>query len=114
MTNEADFDEILYMTPGHVTPGVKRDALKARLDLVPWQSLESVAHVLAHGAQKYGVDNWQRVENAEQRYFAAALRHLIAWQSGEKLDPESGKPHLAHAACCVLFMLWFEVQKNAK
>ena len=35
----------------------------------------------------------------------ATIRHLTAWRSGERLDPESGLPHLAHAACSVLFML---------
>jgi len=33
------------------------------------------------------------------------LRHLTAWWAGEDLDPESGLHHLAHAACCLMFLL---------
>ena len=58
------------------------------------------------GAAKYGQDNWQRVPEARQRYFDAAMRHLLAWWDGERLDAESGLPHLAHAGCCILFLLW--------
>ena len=58
------------------------------------------------GAAKYGADNWQHVPNARQRYFDAAMRHLLAWWDGERLDAESGLPHLAHAGCCILFLLW--------
>lgn len=28
--------------------------------------------------------------------------------SAKSRDAESGEPHLAHAACCLLFLLWFE------
>jgi hypothetical protein len=30
---------------------------------------------------------------------------MWAWKSGETLDPESGKHHLAHAMCCAMFLL---------
>ena len=36
----------------------------------------------------------------------ACHRHLQAWWSGERLDKESGLPHLAHAVCCLLFLMW--------
>lgn len=89
--------------------GVKYDAGKVRPSLLPWPALTEVMAVLAFGAAKYEPDNWQRVPGARERYFDAALRHLVAWHSGESLDAESGRHHLAHAACCVLFLLWFEV-----
>jgi hypothetical protein len=38
------------------------------------------------------------------------MRHLVAYQSGEEIDPESGKSHLAHAQCCLIFLAW--VDKN--
>ena len=40
------------------------------------------------------------------RYFSAAQRHLLAWNDGEDNDPESGLPHLAHASCNLMFMLY--------
>ncbi len=86
-------------------PGRKDDQGKARLDLLPFRALERVARVLEYGATKYGEDNWRTVEHAERRYVAAALRHLFAFARGERRDADSGEPHLAHAAACVLFLL---------
>lgn len=88
--------------------GQKFDSQKTDWTLVPFSSLESIVKVLEFGAKKYARDNWQKVPDAERRYSAAALRHLIAREQGERLDPESGLPHLAHAGCCILFALWFE------
>lgn len=86
--------------------GCKADAGKLRLSLLPWRAVGQIVQVLEFGAAKYEPDNWQRVPNARQRYFDAAMRHLLAWWNGERLDAESGLPHLAHAGCCVLFLLW--------
>jgi hypothetical protein len=90
--------------------GSKADAEKPRWDLLPWKPLAAVVEVLTYGAKKYAPDNWQEVPLASRRYFAAAVRHLVAWNEGEGTDPESGHPHLAHAACCILFLLWFDQQ----
>lgn len=86
--------------------GSKHDEGKPDMTLLTMlPALVAVVRVLEYGAQKYGRDNWQRVEDGERRYCAAALRHLLAHAYGERLDPESGLPHLAHAACSVLFAL---------
>jgi hypothetical protein len=85
-------------------PGLKYDAGKPRLDLVYWPHVEDVAKVLTAGAAKYKPNNWQKVENGVDRYFAAAMRHLIAYRSGELIDPETGLPHLAHAATNIMFL----------
>lgn len=72
---------------------------------LPWRAIEELAWVMDHGARKYGEKNYLKVEGGRWRYFSAALRHLVAWWGGEKLDPESKKHHLAHAmACCVILM----------
>jgi hypothetical protein len=42
----------------------------------------------------------------------AAMRHMRARYGGEILDSESGLPHLAHAACCCLFSLAFDLRKK--
>jgi hypothetical protein len=92
--------------------GVKYDSDKPRFSLVPSASLRAIAQVLTYGAKKYPqADNWKRVDNARERYTDALLRHVYAWIDGEALDPESGLHHLAHAGCCVLFLLHFEVEK---
>ena len=88
--------------------GVKHDTGKLRWDLLPLGTAEPIVHVLTFGAVKYGPNNWKRVRPFRDRYYAALMRHLKAWQSGEKLDPETQLPHLAHAGCCLIFLLWWE------
>lgn len=85
-------------------PGLKYDAGKPRFDLVYWPHIEDIAKVLTAGAEKYAPNNWQKVENGEDRYFAAAMRHLLKHRSGEVIDPDSGQPHLAHAATNLMFL----------
>jgi hypothetical protein len=85
--------------------GQKFDTDKPRFDLIPPRAEKLLAQVLTFGAQKYAPGNWQHVEDAEQRYIAAALRHINAQRSGEHSDPETGLPHLAHAMCCLAFVI---------
>lgn len=86
--------------------GKKFDTGKLRWDLLPYDAVEDIVAVLTFGARKYDDDNWKYVTPAKPRYFAATMRHLVAWFGGEKLDKETGINHLAHAACCILFLLW--------
>lgn len=88
--------------------GVKYDGGKLDWSLLPVESVEQVLEVLMFGAEKYAPDNWKHVDNAQTRYYNAALRHITAWKKGKKLDPETGKSHIAHATCCLLFLLHFE------
>lgn len=85
--------------------GRKDDNGKLRYDLVPCTAYRQLVEVLTVGAAKYGDENWKSVDKAERRYYAACLRHLESHRAGELLDQEDGKPHLAHAMCCVLFLL---------
>ncbi len=89
-------------------PGKKDDSEKIRVELLPAGALLEVAKVLTFGASKYGANNWQNVRPIA-RYYAAALRHLFARIRGQRFDPETGFHHLAHAACCILFMLSIEI-----
>lgn len=88
--------------------GRKFDDGKLDYTLVPFDALDEIVKVLMFGARKYDRDNWKHVDNAMQRYAAAAFRHLTAHAKGEANDPETGISHLAHAGCCVLFMLSLE------
>jgi hypothetical protein len=83
---------------------VKHDTGKPRTDLLPPRALLGVSRVLALGAAKYGADNWSKCQEPA-RYLGAALRHVFAHMAGEAKDAESGESHLAHAACCLLFLL---------
>jgi hypothetical protein len=95
-----------------VNEGRKDDAGKAPWHLLPYRAVASVVDVLAFGASKYGPNTWQAVSHGRDRYFAATQRHLTAWWDGEYADPESGLPHLAHAACSVLFLLALEANEG--
>ena len=92
--------------------GVKHDGDKLRWGLIPWDALTEVVKVLMLGAKKYSPDNWKHVEDHERRYFEACIRHVTAWWSGEKKDPETGCNHLAHAVCCLLFLIARETIKE--
>jgi len=85
--------------------GLKYDKDKTRFDLLSLNAERAVAEVLTHGARKYGARNWNLVDNHVDRYIGAARRHLNAYMSGEKIDPESNIHHLAHAICSFMFIL---------
>jgi hypothetical protein len=84
----------------------KFDSGKVRMDLLPMRPLKDIAQILTIGAEKYGAENWRTGEPiAHSRHFAGIQRHLMAYWSGEDYDPETGKSHLAHAACGLLFYM---------
>lgn len=91
-----------------VQQGVKNDADKPRWDLLPFAQIGHIVQVITFGAKKYSPGNWKKIENPKSRYFAALMRHLSAWHCGEKSDSESGLRHLAHAGCCLLFLMWHD------
>ena len=96
----------------HNNTGRKDDQGKNRLDLIEPEFIEGVGKVLTFGAEKYEENSWQKVDNAENRYYAAAMRHLLAWRKGEKIDPESGLNHLDHVACNIMFLQHFEKEDD--
>lgn len=85
---------------------LKFDQEKVAVELLPMVALVEVSRVLTYGAKKYAVHNWRK-GLLWSRLLGGALRHLFAWATGEDEDPETGISHLAHAACCVLFLLEF-------
>lgn len=85
--------------------GLKFDLGKRRWSLVPFQALDRVIDVLEYGARLYGDHNWRNVDNGLTRYSDAAFRHLSMHARGHLMDPDTGAPHLAHAACSTLFAL---------
>lgn len=91
------------------TGGRKFDGEKPEYGLVPPLAMLEMVKVLTFGAQKYERDNWKRVPDSKRRYFDALERHIWAWKMGEKIDPESGYHHLAHAACCLFFLYEHDV-----
>ena len=86
---------------------LKFDQDKLPLHLLSTEAMNQTAAVLAFGADKYAAHNWRK-GFTWSRPLAAAMRHITAFNAGEDKDPESGLSHLAHAACCIMFLLEFE------
>lgn len=92
---------------------IKHDQGKTKYHLIPPRELKQLAQILTFGAEKYGENNWQLCDNPN-RYVDALLRHLESWRSGEALDDETRMPHLAHALCCLMFILYFDNEGRVK
>lgn len=90
-----------------LTGGVKFDAGKLRLDLVPVEGVTAVADILGVGAAKYAARNWEMGMDWSRPY-GAALRHLFAWWNGEDLDKDTGRSHLWHAATNLFFLICYQ------
>lgn len=90
------------------TGGLKADGAKPPVDLLSTAALLATAEVLGFGARKYATHNWRKgIEWS--RVLAAAMRHIIAFNAGQDLDPETGLSHLAHASCCIMFLLEYQL-----
>lgn len=87
-------------------PGAKDDGEKVMAGLLLdfSRALEEVADVGTFGARKYTRGGWKSVENAEQRYTDAFMRHVLKLQT-EVVDPETGFMHWAHVAWNALAVL---------
>ena len=93
----------------------KWDKGKIRYELVPLSAIEALGKVLTFGATRYGDETWRRLPKANDRYYAATLRHLFAYRNGEYLDKDSGMPHLFHALTNIAFLIELKLseQKDA-
>jgi transcription elongation factor Elf1 len=102
---------ITFTTSGvDLTKATKHDGDKVPVELLPSEALEEIAKVLAFGKKKYDAWNWAKGFKWT-RLIGAAIRHLYAYQRGEDKDPESGLSHIAHAGCCILFLLQYDISK---
>ena len=96
--------EVRHTDPN--TGGQKGAKMEVLGDIDP-ASLMDMARVAGYGRQKYEQYNYVR-GYAWSLSYNAMQRHLAAWWGGEDTDPESGMPHLAHAAVHCCFLLTFQ------
>lgn len=82
---------------GVIMSGVKHDAGKPQLSLIPIEFTIALGKVLAFGATKYGAHNF-RGGITYARLLDAAERHMKLEIAGVEQDKDSGLPHWAHAA----------------
>lgn len=86
---------------------------KPRVELVHYALIKAVAEIREFGINKYQNDeDWKK--NTVEDYAAAAIRHIYKHLWEGKLDEESGKPHLYHAACSLdLALALTEIKEKA-
>jgi len=89
-----------------LTQGTKHDEGKLRYDLISPIALEKLVQVLTYGAKEYAPRNWEKGIKFS-RVFAAIQRHLWAFWNKDNWDKESKLSHLAHAECCIMFLLHY-------
>jgi hypothetical protein len=77
--------------------GIKSDQNKAPIRYLCREFLEGTAMAQEYGAKKYSPWNYTK-GISYNRLLDAAIRHLIAYQNGEDLDPESLLNHICHAS----------------
>lgn len=95
-----------------MTEFATKDLSKPDWSLLDFNFLERGVKVLSHGAKKYGRMNWQKMNDPDDVYFSALMRHLVAYRNGELIDPETGEPHLAHAFCNIMFLNYFSEEHD--
>lgn len=83
---------------------------KLMWELLPLLDVEDIVKVYHKGAEKYGPNMWQNLENGYERYKAAMMRHLVEYEKGNEFDPETGCRHLAQVAWNAIAMLHMSKQ----
>jgi hypothetical protein len=86
--------------------GVRFNSGKLRWSLVHFGSLEPMVRALEFGARKYDDHNWKKGLPPKE-ILESMQRHLAALIDGERLDPETGLPHIGHVQCNAMFYSYF-------
>ncbi len=94
--------------------GIKHDKGKREWSLLPLSIVGYIADVFTFGAKEYSECGWQTVPNAKKRYYDALMRHIEKYQNGERQDKKSKLPTLAHAACCIIILMWHDLKEGKK
>lgn len=87
---------------------------KLRWDLLPLDLIEKIVEVYHFGARKYAPNTWKQLEDGENRYRAALLRHLVEHQKGNLRDEESGLLHTQHLCWNAIALLHFALEKEKR
>ncbi|KKK75469.1 hypothetical protein LCGC14_2873400 [marine sediment metagenome] len=83
---------------------IKERKGKRRWSLIPFKMLGWIVDAMASGLVKYKAGSWKQVENGEEYYYDALLRHITEYREAledknveAEFDNDSGLHHLAHA-----------------
>lgn len=100
--------------PGKVPVKAQSEG-KPRFSLIPPEVEYALASVLTAGAKKHGDRNWEAgLGNADfyDEMMDALRRHLNADQHGHLRDDDTGMLALAHAFCCLAFLLTWRIRRG--
>lgn len=87
----------------------KADQQKNMMELIDPAIIVGLGKVLTFGSKKYEPNNWKKAQEEDiERIKGALLRHLMAYLSGEKVDPETELSHLYHITCNCMFLDYFD------
>jgi hypothetical protein len=89
--------------------GGEKGQKPAQMSTVDAVALLKLAEVGGYGGRKYEPHNYLR-GYAWSLSLDALFRHILAFESGEDFDPESGLPHVTHAAWHCLALTSFMVR----
>lgn len=104
-------ESYIYQTK-QVDHPLKFDEGKPQPTLVHPEMITGLARIFEYGLTKYSRNSWMNftAEQAASCLPDSALRHLFAWLQGERIDQESGRHHLLHAAWNLLVMWWHDTR----
>lgn len=89
--------------------GARYNGGKLRWHLLPWDAVRTLVDIYEYGATKYAPRNWEKGLSYSET-FDSLQRHLLRWYTGEDIDPETGRLHMAHATWNALALLTFVVR----
>lgn len=93
--------------------GLRFNSDKLRIDLMPWEWVAGLCHLLTRGAKKYAPRNWEKGLSWGDTV-ASLKRHLIAWERGEDYDEETGSHHMVSVAWNALVLFSMFIRKIGK
>jgi hypothetical protein len=97
---EVKFTEELHTN----NSGAPQTKLPVRCDLLPADVILQVSQVLGEAAEKYGEENWKKIESHD--HINHALTHVLRFLSGDRSEP-----HILHAVCRLMFVQYL-INKN--
>ena len=84
---------------------------KPMMHLIETRFKEELAMLLTLGGFKYDFNNWKLAKKNEViKYRDALERHMLAWDSGELIDTDTGLPHTIAIAFNAMALHYFNLK----
>lgn len=87
--------------------GGKQSDIPFRLDLLDGPAILALSEVLAHGANKYGDNNWRKIDSSS--HLNHVLMHIFAILAKDEQDD-----HFENAFCRMMMALAMKIKEGEK